>query len=45
MVPALVGLLRTIRDHNPERLPAGELLHRSDPAQLRAWAGVEDGAA
>jgi sulfite reductase beta subunit-like hemoprotein len=45
MVVVLVGLLRAIRDHNPEGLPAGELLHRTDPAQLRAWAGVEDGAA
>jgi sulfite reductase beta subunit-like hemoprotein len=44
MVPALVGIVRAIRDHNPERLPAGEFLHRTDPAQLRAWAGVEDGA-
>jgi sulfite reductase (ferredoxin) len=45
MVPALVGIVRAIREHNPERLPAGEFLHRTDPAQLRAWAGVEDGAA
>jgi sulfite reductase beta subunit-like hemoprotein len=45
MVPALVGIVRAIRYNNPERLPAGEFLHRTDPAQLRAWAGVEDGAA
>jgi sulfite reductase beta subunit-like hemoprotein len=45
MVPALVGIARAIREHNPERLPAGEFLHRADPAQLRAWAGVEDGVA
>lgn len=45
MVPALVGVIRAIRDRNPERLPAGEFLHRADPAQLRAWAGVEDGPA
>ena len=44
MVPALVGVLRAIRERNVERLPAGDFLHRSDPAQLRAWAGVEDGA-
>jgi sulfite reductase (ferredoxin) len=40
MVPVLVGLLRAIRDHNPEALPAGEFLHRTEPEQLRAWVGV-----
>jgi sulfite reductase (ferredoxin) len=44
MVPALVGVLRAIREHNPQNLPAGDFLHRADPAELRAWAGVEDGA-
>jgi sulfite reductase (ferredoxin) len=44
MVPALVGVFRAIRERNVEKLPAGDFLHRADPAQLRAWAGVEDGA-
>ena len=41
MVPALVGLLRAIRESNPERLPAGEFLHRTPPEQLRKLVGVE----
>jgi sulfite reductase (NADPH) hemoprotein beta-component len=44
MVPALIGVLGAIRDRNPERLAAGDFLHRTDPAELRRWAGVEDGA-
>jgi len=44
MVPALVGVFRAIRERNAERLPAGDFLHRTDPAELRRWAGVEDGA-
>ena len=44
MIPALVGIFRAIREHNPDRLPAGEFLHRTDPAELRGWVGVEDGA-
>jgi sulfite reductase (ferredoxin) len=44
MVPALIGVLRAVRERNPEGLPAGDFLHRSDPAELRRWAGVEDGA-
>lgn len=43
MIPALLGLFRAIRDHAGE-LPAGDFLHRADPAQLRQWVGVEDGA-
>jgi len=43
MIPALVGLLRAIRDH-AEGLPAGDFLHQVDPQQLRQWVGVEDGA-
>jgi sulfite reductase (ferredoxin) len=43
MVPALVGIFRAIREHNPDGLPAGEFLHRSDPDQLRRQVGVEDG--
>jgi sulfite reductase (ferredoxin) len=42
MVPALVGLLRAIREHGAGQ-PAGDFLHRTDPAQLRAWVGVADG--
>jgi sulfite reductase beta subunit-like hemoprotein len=41
---ALVGLFRAVRDRNSEGLPAGEFLHRADPATLRGWIGVEDGA-
>jgi sulfite reductase beta subunit-like hemoprotein len=44
MVPALVGVLRAIRERNAEGLPAGDFLHRAEPAELRSWAGVEDGA-
>jgi sulfite reductase (ferredoxin) len=40
MIPALVGLFRAIREHNPDGLPAGEFLHRTDPEQLRRWVGV-----
>ncbi len=43
MVPALVGVFRAIRERNVEKLPAGDFLHRADPAELRRWAGVEDG--
>jgi sulfite reductase (ferredoxin) len=42
MVPALVGLFRAIREHNTAGLPAGDFLHRADPAQLRAWIGIEE---
>jgi sulfite reductase beta subunit-like hemoprotein len=41
MVPALVGLFRAIREHG-DGAPAGEFLHRADPAQLRSWIGIED---
>jgi hypothetical protein len=39
MIPVLVGLLTAIRDRAKGR-PAGELLHESDPEQLRSWIGV-----
>jgi sulfite reductase (ferredoxin) len=42
MVPALVGLARAIREHGGAA-PAGDFLHRTDPAQLRAWVGIADG--
>jgi sulfite reductase (ferredoxin) len=41
MVAVLVGLLRALRERNPEGLPAGEFLHRTDPERLRAWVGVD----
>jgi sulfite reductase (ferredoxin) len=43
MVPVLVGLVRAVREHNPEALPAGEFLHRTDPALLRRWVGAGEG--
>jgi sulfite reductase beta subunit-like hemoprotein len=43
MVEVLVGLLRAIRERNPQGLPAGELLQRTPPAQLREWVGVDVG--
>ena len=42
MVEALCGILRAVKERNPEGLPAGEFLHRTDPAQLREWAGVSE---
>lgn len=45
MVPALTGILRAVKERNPEGLPAGEFLHRTDPATLRAWIGLEEAAA
>jgi sulfite reductase (ferredoxin) len=44
IVPALVGVLRAIRERNADGLPPGDFLHRADPAELRRWAGVEEGA-
>ena len=43
MIPALVGLFRQIKERAGER-PAGEFLHETDPAELRSWIGIEDGA-
>jgi sulfite reductase (ferredoxin) len=40
MVAALVGLLRAIHDHNPDGLPAGDFLHRTDPGKLRELVGL-----
>lgn len=42
MVPALVGLVRAIRERAGAE-PAGDFLHRADPAELREWVGVRDG--
>jgi sulfite reductase beta subunit-like hemoprotein len=44
MRPALVGIARAIREHNPQGLPAGEFLHRTDRELLRRWVGVADAA-
>jgi sulfite reductase beta subunit-like hemoprotein len=44
MLEVLVGLMRVIRTHNPDGLPAGELLHRTPPERLREWVGVADAA-
>lgn len=44
MLEALVGLLRAIRRHNPDGLPAGEFLHSTPPEQLREWIGLSDTA-
>jgi sulfite reductase (ferredoxin) len=43
MEETLVGLFRVIRERGAG-LPAGEFLHRADPAELRSWIGVADGA-
>jgi len=44
MVPALVGLFAAVRAHKAPDEGVGEFLHRVEPAQLRAWVGI-DGAA
>jgi sulfite reductase (ferredoxin) len=44
IVPALVGLLRAVKERAPAGLAAGDWLWAADPAELRAWIGVEDGA-
>jgi sulfite reductase beta subunit-like hemoprotein len=41
MIPALKGIVRAIRDHNPERLPAGEFLHLTPVEDLRRLVGLE----
>jgi sulfite reductase (ferredoxin) len=45
MVPALTGILRAVKERNPEGLPAGEFLHRTDPELLRGWIGLDEAAA
>jgi sulfite reductase beta subunit-like hemoprotein len=42
VVAALCGILRAVKERNPEALPAGEFLYQTDPAQLREWAGVSE---
>ena len=41
MVEVLAGLLRSVRDHNPDQLPAGEFLHRTPTAELQKLIGLE----
>ena len=41
MVAALTGILRAVKERNPEGLPAGEFLHRTPPETLRSWVGLE----
>lgn len=40
MVPALVGLLGAIKEHNVDGLPVGEFLDQADPDALRGWIGI-----
>lgn len=42
MVDALTGILRAVKERNHAGLPAGEFLHRTDPATLRAWVGIDE---
>ncbi len=44
MIPVLTGLVRAIRDQNPNGLPAGEFLHETSVEQLRDWVGYEETA-
>ena len=40
MVAILKGLVRALREANPEDLPAGEFLYRTPAEQLRRLIGV-----
>lgn len=42
MVPALIGLLRAVKERAPAGLEPGDWLWEQDPAELRAWVGIED---
>jgi sulfite reductase (ferredoxin) len=42
MSQVLIGLLRAIRDANPDGLPAGEYLHRTPLEQLRETVGYQE---
>ncbi len=42
MVDALRGLLRALKERAPAGVEPGDWLWEQDPAQLRAWVGVED---
>ena len=41
MIPALVGLFRTVKQRCPSGVAPGDWLAQQDPAQLRTWIGVE----
>lgn len=41
MVAILQGLVRAIRDHNPQHLPAGEFLHQTSVEELRRLIGLD----
>jgi sulfite reductase (ferredoxin) len=41
LLQALTGIVRGIRDRNPAQLPAGEFLHRSSDAELKALAALD----
>ncbi len=43
MIPALTGLFRAIQERAGD-LPAGDFLNQTDPATLRSWVGIEEGA-
>ena len=42
MVPALIGLLRAIKERAPAGVSAGDWLWETDAAALRGWIGVAD---
>jgi sulfite reductase (ferredoxin) len=42
MTRVLVGLVRAIRDHNPEGLSAGEFLHKTAADELRRFVGYQE---
>lgn len=44
MAEVLIGLLRAIRDANPEGLPAGDYLHHTPADELRARVGYAEGS-
>ena len=44
MIPVLTGLVRAIRDCNPQCLPAGEFLHLTPVDELRRLVETQAGA-
>jgi sulfite reductase beta subunit-like hemoprotein len=42
LIQALTGIVRGVRDRNPQRLPAGEFLDRSSDEDLKALAAIAD---
>jgi sulfite reductase (ferredoxin) len=43
MVPALIGLLRAVKERAPAGVSPGDWLAEQDAAALRGWIGVQDG--